>query len=261
MRLPLCRIFLVIVGVLFALSPGLSLGFATPVVFGVATVVMRSRLLGLATGVYVAALVTTFATIGAEDGSTGKAMFSVALVVNLVVGEIHAAVISPWFTRALGRRAARPPAPLVEEAAGRVAAQTRAEMANDPALHRALRRSTRRMLAREIVNDAPALAAELGIGRPDRGRGFKDGGLIDVNGVPGDVLAGLPGFDAVMAARVVAARERHGDLESGAELVVHADVPQEVVDRLHDRLLFTPRSSLAAGQPSGAGPEQPQPPQ
>jgi hypothetical protein len=111
-------------------------------------------------------------------------------------------------------------------------------VASDPALRWALRQRERRRRSREIVAKDPALADELGIGRPDRERGFDDGGLIDVNHVPAAVLAELPGFDPAMADRVIYARERFDGLRSGADLVVHAEVPDEIVQRLGERLLF-----------------------
>jgi len=87
----------------------------------------------------------------------------------------------------------------------------------------------------------PALATALKIGRPDQQPEFDDGGLVDVNHVPASVLADLPGFDPAMAERVVSARERFDGLTSGADLVVHADVPNDVVARLSERLIFRSR--------------------
>lgn len=234
----------VIGGIVFALLPWSTFGIATPVVFAIAAGVRRSWLLALATAGYSVAWVTMFTTTGAEDGSTADAMFTVGLLVIWLLGGTHAAFLSPRMVRALrhGHQPAHAPATPApdEHAAARVAAETSAEMANDPVLRKALQRRTRRRLARDILAKDPELAADLGIGRPDLGRGFKDGGLIDVNAVPATVLSSLPGFDPAMAERVVAARERHGGLHSGNELVVHADVPNRVVDKLADRLLFHP---------------------
>lgn len=44
-------------------------------------------------------------------------------------------------------------------------------------------------IARHIVQTNPALARELRIGRPDLPREYDDDGLVDVNCVPGAVLA------------------------------------------------------------------------
>src|SRR5947207_15249108 len=45
--------------------------------------------------------------------------------------------------------------------------------------------------ARKLARERPALAKELGVGRPDV-TGAQDAGLIDVNNAPASVLPGLP---------------------------------------------------------------------
>jgi hypothetical protein len=45
-----------------------------------------------------------------------------------------------------------------------------------------------------LLGRDPAVAAELRIGRPDLPRNFDDGGLIDVNTVPAQVLSRLLGL-------------------------------------------------------------------
>lgn len=76
-----------------------------------------------------------------------------------------------------------------------------------------------------------------------------------MNGVPVEVLAALPGFDRAMAERVVAARQRHGPLTSGDELIVYADVPNQVVSDLADRLIYRTAgpSGRCGPQTTGAG--------
>lgn len=74
------------------------------------------------------------------------------------------------------------------------------------------------------------------MGPPDLRREFDDGGLVDVNAVPGSVLATLPGFTPASAEEVVRTRERVGPLTSPEELVVYGSVPPEVLDLL----LFRP---------------------
>lgn len=105
-------------------------------------------------------------------------------------------------------------------------------------LWHAARQRERRRLARRIVAEDPERAATLAIGRPDLDRDFVDGGLIDVNHVPAWVLADLPGFTPELAERVVAARDRVDHLRCGADLVAHADVPADLVESLHDVLVF-----------------------
>jgi DNA uptake protein ComE-like DNA-binding protein len=236
-RHPAWRNYPLIGGVAFALAPWISLGFGTAVAFGTAAYLMRSRLLWLATGVYTVVWATCFFTAASAAGTTAEAIFIGGMFFNLIVGGIHAVIVSPRLAWALRDWTASPP-PQVPTLTAVDQAAIAAEVAQDPALHEALAQRARRSLAREVVHRDPALAAELGIGRPDLSRRFDDGGLVDINRVPSDVLAALPGFDTATAERVVAARERYGRLESVAELVVHADVPPDVVDRVSDRLIF-----------------------
>jgi DNA uptake protein ComE-like DNA-binding protein len=110
----------------------------------------------------------------------------------------------------------------------------------DPALTAALDRRARRAEARELVERDPALARELGIGRPDLEHEYDDGGLADVNHVPAPVLADLPGMTPEYAEKIVAARGEHGGFGSVAELEVWADLPRGVAEELADRVVFLP---------------------
>lgn len=47
----------------------------------------------------------------------------------------------------------------------------------------------RKQQARELAERNPVLARDLNIGGPDAPHDYNDGGLADVNQVPGDVLA------------------------------------------------------------------------
>jgi hypothetical protein len=231
--------------VAFVLTPWLSFGLATPFVFAAVAWMLRSTWLVLATLVYAAALVACLASAGSAPGSSGETVYIWSLVVNIVIAGINAVLVSFMVVDELRARTpvpAPPPPATYEETVEQLEGEARAEAKRDPHLRRAFSRRARRALAHDILAEDPVLAAELGIGRPDLKRGFNDGGLIDVNGVPARVLARLPGFNAEMAARVVDARERHGDLESGAELVVYAHVPPEVVDRHIDRLIYRRQS-------------------
>jgi hypothetical protein len=66
--------------------------------------------------------------------------------------------------------------------------------AGDPAVARALAARTRREEARRLAESDPALARELGIGRPDLRRGYNDGGLIHLNTAPAEVFAYVCGM-------------------------------------------------------------------
>jgi DNA uptake protein ComE-like DNA-binding protein len=107
-----------------------------------------------------------------------------------------------------------------------------------PAMAAALADRQLREQARAVVAGDPALARELRIGRPDLPRQFDDGGLIDVNHAPEQVLVDRLGFSPAEAARVVEARGRLGGFSSAEEVCVFAEVPDATVERLRDRLLF-----------------------
>src|SRR6266700_4115871 len=63
-----------------------------------------------------------------------------------------------------------------------------------PFLRLAFARSRRRSQARQIARANRVLARELRIGRPDLPREYDDGGLVDVNHVPGDILTSCLGL-------------------------------------------------------------------
>jgi hypothetical protein len=141
----------------------------------------------------------------------GAALFTAAWFALIVGSTVHALV--------LRRRVFSPPAV-------------------QPAMAAALADRELRQQARAIVAGDPALARELRIGRPDLLRQFNDGGLVDVNHVPNQVLAERLGLSPAEAARVVEARERLGGFSSAAELCAFAEVPDATIDPVQERLVF-----------------------
>jgi hypothetical protein len=81
------------------------------------------------------------------------------------------------------------------------------EQLNREALATARGRMERRREAREIAGRNPVLCRELRIGRPDLAREYDDGGLVDVNQVPGEILQSQLGLSADETAAVLAARQ------------------------------------------------------
>ena len=82
------------------------------------------------------------------------------------------------------------------------------------------------------------LARELGVGRPDLGRGFDDGGLVDLNSAPTAVIAQVCGLDLELAQSIVAARQaRGGTYFNLGELYVDVSLPPRVQETLNDRAL------------------------
>ena len=103
----------------------------------------------------------------------------------------------------------------------------------------AMRMEDRRR-SREIARDDPALAVEMGIGRPDL-PGAAHGGVVDVNNAPEQVLVQLPGVDAALAQRIVTVREQIEGFGSVEELGVDLELEAALVDRLKERTVFLPR--------------------
>jgi hypothetical protein len=109
---------------------------------------------------------------------------------------------------------------------------------DQPAVATALAARQRREQAKAIAARDPALAHELRIGRPDLPREFDDGGLVDVNSVPVQVLVDQLGLSQAQAERVVETRDRIGPLGGPEELAAFAELPETTVRILGDRLLF-----------------------
>jgi hypothetical protein len=110
----------------------------------------------------------------------------------------------------------------------------------DPDLEGVRRRLAQREKALELARESPRLALEAGVGRPDL-PGAYDGGLIDVNHAPVDVIATLPGFDRELARRVLAAREQLDGFSSLEDLGTVLDLPGDQVEDLRDHVVFLRR--------------------
>jgi len=195
---------------LWAVSPLVTFGLATPVTFLSAAQRVRSRHFGVAAVVYTVLVLLGF-VLPDED------IASVFSTVAWLAGTAHAlAFRSSVF-------GAHPPPQHTAMEAAMDAARDRREL---------------RRQALKIATDDPGLARELGIGRPDVQRNFDDGGLVDVNSVPAEVLMRLSGMTAEMAERVVHVREIRGPYGSVEELSVFAELPPSLADRLAEYLLF-----------------------
>jgi hypothetical protein len=110
----------------------------------------------------------------------------------------------------------------------------------DARLDGARERLEQREKALELARENPRLALEAGVGRPDL-PGAYDGGLIDLNHAPAEVIACLPTFNAELADRVVATRERVDGFSSIEDFGTVLDLPGDHVEHLRDRVVFLPR--------------------
>lgn len=104
----------------------------------------------------------------------------------------------------------------------------------------AAERLRERQDALRMAVEQPALAAELGVGRPDR-PGARDGGVVDVNNAPAAVLAELPGFDDALATRVAETRAQVNGFSSLADMGGVMDLDGNQVERLREHAVFLPR--------------------
>ena len=94
--------------------------------------------------------------------------------------------------------------------------------------------------ARRLARERPALAVEMGIGRPDV-PGAHDAGLIDINHAGRAALMRLPGLDGELADRVIDAHERVHGFASVEDLGATLDLDGDLVEDLRDRVVFLPR--------------------
>jgi SARP family transcriptional regulator, regulator of embCAB operon len=197
--------------------PIVTCGFASWAVGAYYAVRRRSPLLGLiAVGLLgleaVAALMLDADDVHATDRWTGPAIL--IMLVSMLAGSVQGALF--------GGAPAASQAP--SESVSRASQEQR----------------VRREQARQLLQQHPAEARELRIGRPDLPRRFDDGGLVDVNGVPVEVLAALPGVGWERARRIVAHRQAHGALSALDDLVTCDLLPHHVLLDLRDLLVILP---------------------
>jgi hypothetical protein len=110
---------------------------------------------------------------------------------------------------------------------------------SDPAVARALGIRARREETRQLIARNPGLQGELGIGRPDLGRGYDDGGLIDVNTAPAEVIARVAHIDRVDADAVVSVRSARGGFWFNiGELLIEVPLPPYAQKQLRECAVF-----------------------
>ncbi|MFB4298165.1 ComEA family DNA-binding protein [Actinomadura sp. NTSP31] len=204
-------------GVLWALMPFLTLGFATPVTFLYAAAKRGSWNYGAAAAGYGLGLAVVLAAL--DTGNVLLVALGTILLLTLwPAGTAHAFAV---------RRNVYP----------REAPRSHH---NENAVEYAKYRRSLRADARAIAADDPALAHELRIGRPDVPRAYDDGGLVDVNHVPVEIVAALPGMTDELAERVVRHRDEHGTFVSVEEMAVDCDLPPAITPQLAEYTIFLP---------------------
>jgi len=210
--------------VVWASIPIWSIGFLSFVPFLGFAVINRRRRYWVVFGIYLAATIAMIVSLGAVNSSSGADGAVGGFIIALAgCAAVHTAVLF----RPGQEQAAAPAGP-----AG-------LEQSNRQAVARAKSRLERRKDARHMVAANPDLARDLKIGRPDLPRDYDDGGLVDVNHVPGDVLSSQLGLSSAEMSDVLAAREQLGRFTSADELCAYTQLSPDRVDELRDLMIFT----------------------
>jgi DNA uptake protein ComE-like DNA-binding protein len=110
---------------------------------------------------------------------------------------------------------------------------------SDTRLDGARKRLEQHERALKLARENPRLALEAGVGRPDL-PGAYDGGVVDLNHAPPEVIACLPTFDDKLAGRVVATRQRIEGFSSLEDFGILLDLPGSQVEHLRDHVVFLP---------------------
>ncbi len=97
-----------------------------------------------------------------------------------------------------------------------------------------------RRQALRLAQHNPALATEIGIGRPDRA-GAVDAGLVDVNNASVTALLKLPGVDGDLATQIIEARGKVGGFSSLEDMGLAMDLDGGLVEGLRGTVVFLPR--------------------
>ncbi len=193
----------------------LSLGILSFVPFVHAATRVRRPLMWLWMALYTAAVITIFFT-----DSPAKGGFALSL---MIIASIHSVVLrhQVWPTTATPS-----PAPAVVGSAG---------WPPDPAVAAVLAARARRDNARRLAGADPQMARELRIGRPDLPRTYDDGGLVDLNSAPPQVIAGSCGIDLTVATSIADARIAGVPFSTVDDVFALAEIPYELWDRIRDR--------------------------
>jgi hypothetical protein len=209
--------------VTWASMPVWSLGFLSSLPFLAYAVTSRRTRDWVVFGAYLAATIAIDIALGAVNPDSNAGGAVLGLVIALAGGAtVHTAIL--YRPERTGEARSGPYSP---------------EQLNRQALAEAKSMIERRKVARQLVSKDPALARDLRIGRPDLGRKYDDGGLVDVNHVPGRVLATALGMTLTEVKDVTGAREQLGRFSSADELCAYTQLSPDRVDELRDLMIFT----------------------
>jgi DNA uptake protein ComE-like DNA-binding protein len=109
-------------------------------------------------------------------------------------------------------------------------------------------RLSERRRALALACENPALAQEMGIGRPDK-PGAADAGVVDVNNASVSALETLPGIDDQLATRIAEVRAEIAGFSSLEDLGQALDLDGDLVEVLRGKVVFLPRQNPPAAKP------------
>lgn len=160
-------------------------------------------------------------------------------LLSAIGGTVAAAIGRPVFFGSRPAAESQPvvawrPAPVSRPVAGPDAVTA------EPAVQAVLYRRQRRQQAREIAANDPAMALELGIGRPDLARTYDDGGLVDLNNIPADSLVAALGWERSVAEAYAIGREMRRGYASLAEVEALSGIAPDVLGQDAERLIVLP---------------------
>jgi hypothetical protein len=175
-----------------------------------------------------AVLISTLAALTPRDAS-GEVSPGAGDTISLVGGFLAIATIAlGCVQQAPLRRAVYSGTPLPERDA------------MDPALAAALGARKQRVDARLLAAQDPLLARDLKIGRPDLPHTFDDGGLVDLNSAPPQVIATTCGLPRSTGDTIATARPPGGFMAVD-DVFSLTDIPIAAWDTIRDRAVTIPR--------------------
>jgi hypothetical protein len=189
----------------------LSLGMLSFLPFLHAATRTRKPLMWLWVALYTAAVVTLFLFTG--TGNVG----GIASVPSVVLRQ---QVWPPTAARQLD-----PHAPAL------------AGTSTDPAVAAVLAARARREDSRRLAAGDAQMARELRIGRPDLTRTYDDGGLVDLNSAPPQVIAHTCEIELATATMITNARAAGITFTTVDDVFSFTDIPYPLWDRIRDRAL------------------------
>ena len=206
------------------LSMGL-LAFVPPI--AIATKAKTQRAWLWASG-FAAAWLVGFMLVGAGDSEGVVSDLGLAIYFAAWIGAVIYALVMgpkvPWPSKGAYLPVGPPPPPPYNPNSAAVAGIQAVRI--------------KREEARAIARRDPQMARDLRIGRPDLPRQYDDGGLVDVNTAPFEVLRDSLGLTSDQATQLVDARQHLNRFEHPDDLISLAGLEPNTVDTVRDRIVL-----------------------